>query len=59
MSTEERVARLEGAYQHLATRADIAELRGEIKAMQYRLAGFYLVLQILVVLVLRGLPSGG
>lgn len=55
MSTEERVARLEGAYQHLATRADIAELRGEIKAMQYRLAGFYLVLQILVVLVLRGL----
>ncbi len=28
----ERVSRLEGAYEHLATKADIAELRGEFKA---------------------------
>ncbi len=27
----ERLARLEGAYEHLATKADIAELRGELK----------------------------
>ncbi len=27
----ERVSRLEGAYEHLATKADIAELRGELK----------------------------
>ena len=28
---EERMARLEGAYEHLATKADIADLRGELK----------------------------
>ena len=28
----ERVSRLEGTYEHLATKADIAELRGEFKA---------------------------
>ena len=27
----ERVSRLEGAYEHLATKEDIAELRGEFK----------------------------
>ncbi len=27
----ERVSRLEGAYEHLATKADIAALRGELK----------------------------
>jgi hypothetical protein len=32
MSTEERLGKLEGAYNHLATKADIAELRGELKA---------------------------
>ncbi len=29
-STEERVSRLEGAYDHLATKADVAELRTEV-----------------------------
>ena len=28
---EERLARLEGAYEHLATKGDIADLRGELK----------------------------
>ena len=28
----ERASRLEGTYEHLATKADIAELRGEFKA---------------------------
>ena len=27
----ERVSRIEGAYEHLATKADIAALRGEVK----------------------------
>lgn len=36
-SIEERVSRLEGAYEHLATKADIAELKGEL---QDRLSGF-------------------
>ena len=31
VSIEERVSRLEGEYPHLATKADIAELRGELK----------------------------
>ncbi len=30
--TEERMARLEAVYEHLATKSDIAELRGEMKA---------------------------
>jgi hypothetical protein len=29
---EERVSYLEGAYEHVATKADIADLRGELKA---------------------------
>ena len=32
MSTEERLARLEEGYTHLATRADLEALRGEVKA---------------------------
>ena len=33
MTTEvERISRLGGAYQHLATKADVAELKGELKA---------------------------
>ena len=31
VTIEERVSRLEGEYGHLATKADIAELRGELK----------------------------
>ena len=31
MTLMELVARLEGAYEHLATKADVAELRGELK----------------------------
>lgn len=30
----ERLARLEGAYQHLATKADISELKVDIEKMQ-------------------------
>ena len=30
MSNEERIARLEAGYEHLATKADIAEIRGEM-----------------------------
>ena len=36
---EERLARLEGAYEHLATKADIARLEGELKADMARLEG--------------------
>ena len=36
-TTEERVSRLEGAYEHLATKADVARLEGEMKAEMYRM----------------------
>ncbi len=32
MAMEERLSRLEGAYEHLATKADLAELKGELTA---------------------------
>ena len=32
--TEERVARLEGAYEHLATKADVEGLRGEMNGLR-------------------------
>ena len=36
-SLEERLSRLEGGYEHLATKADLAELRAEMQAMETRL----------------------
>ncbi len=36
---EERMARLEAVYEHLATKSDIAELRGEMKADNAALRG--------------------
>ena len=38
-SLEQRVSRLEGSYEHLATKADIAELRGDIARVESRLEG--------------------
>ena len=35
-TSEERLSRLEGAYQHLATKADIAELKAELKTEIYK-----------------------
>ena len=32
LSNEERIARLEGAYEHLATKADVESLRADFKA---------------------------
>ena len=32
MSNEERIARLEGGYEHLATKADVESLRADLKA---------------------------
>ncbi len=35
----ERLARLEGAYEHLATKADLESLRSELHSMMWRLVG--------------------
>ena len=32
LTAEERLARLEGVYDHLATKADLADLKAELKA---------------------------
>ena len=34
----ERLARIEGAYEHLATKADIEALRGELKAFKWQVS---------------------
>ena len=34
---EERVSRLEGGYDHLATKADVAQLRGELQGLKLTL----------------------
>ena len=38
-SIEERVSRLEGGAEHLATKADVAELKGEVAATKAELKG--------------------
>ena len=37
LTPEERLSRLEGVYEHLATKADITRLEGEVKAEGTRL----------------------
>ena len=53
----ERVSRLEGSHQHLATKADVAELKGKIDTLEsrllIRLGGLILVTSGLIVAILR------
>ena len=37
-STEERLSRLEGAYEYLATKADVADLRSELAGLKVLIA---------------------
>ncbi len=39
LTTEERLSRLEGVYEHLSTKDDLATLRGELKADMASLRG--------------------
>lgn len=39
LTSEERLSRLEGVYEHLATKDDLATLRGELKADMADLRG--------------------
>ena len=52
-STEERLARLEEGYTHLATKADLEALRGEVKA----LAGSFKVWIIIAAIVQAGISA--
>ena len=40
----ERISRLEGAYEHLATKADIAELKGRLNVMLIVMIGGFGIL---------------
>ena len=39
LTAEERLSRLEGVYDHLATKADVAELKAELKGEVARVEG--------------------
>ena len=54
---EDRVSRLEGAYEHLATKADIAELKADIAvlkdALTWRLIGAIAVASSIIIGVVK------
>ena len=56
-TTEERVSRLEGSYEHLATKADIERLQGKMEAMEnrllLRLIGSMVIISGLTIAILR------
>ena len=65
-TTEERLARLEGGYEHLARKADIAEMTGMMSALAGELRvhrwvlGLLFVLQLLILgRVFEIIPLGG
>ena len=49
--TQKRLARLEEGYAHLATKADLERVRGELKAELERLAGSFKVWIIVAAIV--------
>ena len=50
-TTEERVSRIEGIIPHLATKEDIAELRGEMRAMRWTMGGIGVALAALTLIL--------
>lgn len=58
-STEERLSRIEGGYEHLATKADLESLRGELTAgmsnLEARLIKWMVGTQVGLILGLAGL----
>ena len=50
-TTEERVSRLEGASSYWATKEDIAELRGEMRALRWLMSGIGVALAALTLIL--------
>ena len=48
MTTEQKIARLEGAYEHLATKADIAELKGQMRVLIVAMTAILAILSIVL-----------
>ena len=58
-TTEERVSRLEGAYEHLATKADLQEFKAEVlreinKLLYWMMGGMLTILLALILSVILG-----
>ncbi len=49
MAMEERLSRLEGAYEHLATKADVAELRAEMAELRGELMAMMAQMEVRLV----------
>lgn len=47
-STEERLARIEGGYEHMATKADIAEIKSELRMHRWAL-GVVIASQLILI----------
>lgn len=54
----ERVSRLEGAYEHLATKADVAEVKAEVARVEARIAELQAELARIEIRLLRWLLPG-
>ncbi len=56
-STEERLARIEGGYAHIATRADIAEIKSELRLHRWALGVVIASQLILIARVFEIIPA--
>ncbi len=51
VTAEERVSRLKGSSQHLATKEDIADLRGEFRALRWTMSAIGIGLAALTLIL--------
>ncbi len=56
-STEERLARIEGGYEHMATKADIAEIKSELRMHRWALGVVIASQLILIARVFEIIPA--
>ena len=57
MKTEERLARIEGGYEHMATKADIAEIKSELRMHRWALGVVIASQLILLARVFEIIPA--
>lgn len=57
MTTEERLARIEGGYEHMATKADIAEIKRELRMHRWALGVVIASQLILLARVFEIIPA--
>lgn len=55
--TEERLARIEGGYEHMATKADIAEIKSELRMHRWALGVVIASQLILIARVFEIIPA--